>query len=182
MGRFINSASFFTTQLLQVQAQATIDGDHLNGLKKQVIMFGRVSLLTRGGSVSEENEIVALGRFETQRPHDPGGETCVSASRPPQQVVFSRTEIATILNLYGKKVAAGEWRDYAMNFGRDKAVFAVYRRSSEMPLYRIEKNPKLARKQGAYSVVSHGGIIVRRGHDLAQVLKVLLRKPKVVIA
>jgi hypothetical protein len=131
--------------------------------------------------VSEEPEIVALGSHLAQREtnYDPpvhgkqGGQVA-------RQVAFNRTEIATILNLYGSKVAAGEWRDYAMDFSRDRAVFAVYRRTTELPLYRIEKNPKLARKQGAYSVISAGGQILRRGHDLAQVLKVLLKKPKLV--
>jgi hypothetical protein len=82
----------------------------------------------------------------------------------------------TILNLYGRMVAAGEWRDYAMDFLKDKAVFSVYRRSSEYPLYRIEKTPKLARKQGAYSVVTVTGLILKRGPDLKRVLTVLERK------
>jgi hypothetical protein len=81
-----------------------------------------------------------------------------------------------ILNLYGRMVAAGEWRDYAMDFLKDKAVFSVYRRSSEYPLYRIEKSPKLARKQGAYSVVTVTGLILKRGPDLKRVLTVLERK------
>jgi hypothetical protein len=134
--------------------------------------------------VSEEPEIVAL-RTPASRQESSGAQP--EASRQPvpaalAQVAFNRTELATILHLYGTKVAAGEWRDYAMDFGRDRAVFAVYRRTSELPLYRIEKNPKLARKQGAYAVVAAGGQILRRGHDLAQVLKVLLKKPKLVIA
>ncbi len=82
----------------------------------------------------------------------------------------------TILNLYGRMVAAGEWRDYAMDFLKDKAVFSVYRRSSEYPIYRIEKTPKLARKQGAYSVVTVTGLILKRGPDLKRVLAVLERK------
>ena len=97
-------------------------------------------------------------------------------------VSFDRRELTTILSLYGSKVAQGEWRDYAMDFNRDCAVFAVFRRTSEMPLYRIEKNPKLARRQGAYSVIAPGGLILRRGHDLVQVLKVLARRPKLVSA
>jgi hypothetical protein len=76
------------------------------------------------------------------------------------------------------KVAEGEWRDYAMEFGRDAAVFSVFRRSSEVPLYRIVKDPSLARRQGAYSVVAQGGLILKRGHDLAQVLRVLVKPPK----
>jgi hypothetical protein len=73
-------------------------------------------------------------------------------------------------------VADGEWRDYAIDLLKDRAIFSVFRRSSEMPLYRIEKDPKLARRQGAYSVVATGGMILKRGHDLAQVLKVLEKK------
>ena len=86
---------------------------------------------------------------------------------------FTRKELNAILNLYGRKVAAGEWRDYAIDFGRDKAVFSVFRRASEVPLYRIEKAPKLAKRQGAYGVVTATGLILKRGHDLARVLEVL---------
>ena len=76
--------------------------------------------------------------------------------------------------------ASGEWRDYAIDLNRDKAVFSVFRRSSEVPLYRIEKDPKLARKQGAFSVVAAGGLILKRGHDLARVLDVLERRLEVI--
>lgn len=86
---------------------------------------------------------------------------------------FDRLELNEILDLYGRKVAAGEWRDYALDMGREKAVFSVYRRTSEYPLYRIEKTPKLARKQGAYSVVTTTGLILKRGHELKRVLAVL---------
>ena len=100
-----------------------------------------------------------------------------AASAPvPQTTRFDRLELMTILNLYGRMVAAGEWRDYAMDFLKDKAVFSVYRRSSEYPLYRIEKSPRLARKQGAYSVVTVTGLILKRGPDLKRVLAVLERK------
>jgi hypothetical protein len=97
----------------------------------------------------------------------------------PKQVSFDRGELQAILNLYGRMVAAGEWRDYAIDFLPDKAVFSIFRRSSEMPLYRIEKDPKLAKKQGAYSVVVSTGLILKRGHELDRVLRVL-DKPKVV--
>lgn len=93
---------------------------------------------------------------------------------------FDRRELSLILSLYGSKVAQGEWRDYAIDMGSDKAVFSVFRRTSEMPLYRIEKNPRNARKQGQYSVVAQGGETLRRGHDLAQVLRVLVRRPYLV--
>jgi hypothetical protein len=93
-------------------------------------------------------------------------------------VRFDRRELALILTVYGRNVAQGEWRDYAMDFGRERAVFSVFRRTSECPLYRIEKQPKLARRQGQYAVVAPGGMILKRGHDLMQVLKVLLKSPK----
>jgi hypothetical protein len=85
-----------------------------------------------------------------------------------------------ILGVYGTRVAAGEWRDYAIDFSRERAVFSIFRRTCETPLYRIEKHPRLARRQGLYAVVAPGGRIVRRGHDLAQVLKVLMKAPRLV--
>ena len=85
---------------------------------------------------------------------------------------FDRRELSQILAVYGRQVAAGEWRDYALDFGRDSAVFSVFRRTTEWPLYRIEKTPKNARKRGAYSVVTATGLILKRGHDLARVLEV----------
>lgn len=91
----------------------------------------------------------------------------------PQQVTFDRHELSLLLSLYGRKVASGEWRDYAMDFMKDRAVFSVFRRSAEYPLYRIEKNPKLARKQGSYSVIAAGGQILKRGSELDRVLLVL---------
>ncbi len=96
--------------------------------------------------------------------------------KPLEKVNFGRHELNEILNLYGQRVAEGEWRDYAMDFQKDKAVFSIFKRSSEMPLYRIEKYPKLSRKQGAYSVINSNGLILKRGHDLKQVLKVLALK------
>ncbi len=107
-----------------------------------------------------------------------GGATASAA--PGSQVTFDRRELNRILGLYGRMVAAGEWRDYAIDFLKDKAVFSVFRRSSEVPIYRIEKNPKLARRQGAYSVVSATGLIVRRGHELDRVLRVLDKGPSLV--
>ncbi|MBU2581568.1 MAG: DUF2794 domain-containing protein [Alphaproteobacteria bacterium] len=101
-------------------------------------------------------------------------------SQGAQQTRFNRQELSQILAVYGRKVAAGEWRDYAIDMGRDKAVFSVFRKSSEWPLLRIEKNPKLARKQGAYSVVAATGLILKRGHDLRRVLDVLDRRVELV--
>ena len=94
----------------------------------------------------------------------------------PPQVAFHRTELSPILSVYGRMVAAGEWRDYAMAFLRDAAVFSVFRRSAEFPIYRIEKQPRLRSKQGMYSVVGVDGQILKRGHDLRQVLRVFDRK------
>lgn len=88
-------------------------------------------------------------------------------------IAFNRQELTQILNVYGRKVASGEWRDYAIDMLREKAVFSVFRRSSEVPLYRIEKAPKLARRQGAYSVIAATGLILKRGHDLERVLRTL---------
>ena len=98
----------------------------------------------------------------------------------PGKVTFNRRELNRILGLYGRMVAAGEWRDYAIDFLKDRAVFSVFRRASEVPLYRIEKNPHLARKQGAYSVISATGLIVKRGHELENVLRAVDKSLKLV--
>ncbi|PWB93049.1 DUF2794 domain-containing protein [Methylosinus sporium] len=95
-------------------------------------------------------------------------------------VSFDRRELRLLLDLYGAKVAAGEWRDYAIDFSPGKAVFSIFRRASEAPLYRIEKNPELARRQGAFCVVAAGGLVMRRGHDLARVVAVLQKKLELV--
>jgi hypothetical protein len=84
--------------------------------------------------------------------------------------------------MYGRKVAEGEWRDYAIDMLREKAVFSVFRRASEYPLYRIEKDPRLARRQGAYSVSAPTGLIVKRGHDLNKVLRAIDRTLRLVPA
>lgn len=103
-----------------------------------------------------------------------------NAVRPPsrskERVAFTRSELTRILGLYGQFVAAGDWRDYAIDCLEDVAVFSIFRRASEMPLYRIEKRPALARKQGAYLVTSLSGGVLKRGHDLGQVLKVFDRQ------
>ncbi len=94
----------------------------------------------------------------------------------PEQVAFDRRELGQILGLYGRMVAAGEWRDYGMSFLRDLAVFSVFRRTAETPLYRIEKRPKLRGRQGMYAVIGMDGQVLKRGHDLGGVLAVLERK------
>src|SRR6201985_440671 len=92
------------------------------------------------------------------------------------QVTFDRPELNRILTVYGRMVAAGEWRDYAMDFLDEEAVFSVLRHASELPLFSIEKRPKLRSRQGQYSVVAAGGLILKRGHELGQVLKVFDKK------
>lgn len=93
-----------------------------------------------------------------------------------EQVSFDRRELSVILSLYGRMVAAGEWRDYGISCLQERAVFSVFRRSAEHPLYRIEKQPRLRQRQGMYAVIAPGGQILRRGHDLPLVLRVLERK------
>lgn len=88
-------------------------------------------------------------------------------------VSFDRHELSEILKVYGRMVAAGEWRDYAIDTLADRAVFSIFRRSTEVPLYRVEKNPKLARRQGAYAVISQTGVILKRGTDLSRVIRVI---------
>lgn len=95
------------------------------------------------------------------------------APRAKPYVGFDRRELNTILDVYGRKVAAGEWRDYAMDFLKDRALFSIYKRSSERPVYVIEKNPRLRLRQGQYLVLGQDGRVLRRGHELASVLRVL---------
>lgn len=95
-------------------------------------------------------------------------------------VRFDRRELDEILRLYGRMVAANEWRDYAIDHLSDRAVFSVFRRTSEQPLYQIVKSPAAARRQGAWSVVSATGMILKRGQELARVLGVLERKLRLV--
>jgi hypothetical protein len=110
-----------------------------------------------------------------------GGRTSgVSPAAPTTRVTFDRQELNRIFSLYGRKVAAGEWRDYAIDYLRDRAVFSVFRRSSEGPIYRIEKSARQARRERAYSVISATGLIVRRGHDLDPVLRAIDRSLSVV--
>jgi hypothetical protein len=111
---------------------------------------------------------------------DPQQRSGPAGSPVPARVTFNRRELDRILVLYGRMVAAGEWRDYAIDFLKDRAVFSIFRRASEIPLYRIVKDPQLARRQGAYSVVSATGQILRRGHELERVLLVIDRKLAVV--
>ncbi|WP_296762154.1 DUF2794 domain-containing protein [Sediminimonas sp.] len=94
----------------------------------------------------------------------------------PDQVAFQRQELGVILGLYGRMVAAGEWRDYGISCLREVAVFSIFRRTAEHPLYRIEKRPGLRNRQGMYAVIGMDGRVLKRGHDLKSVLRVLERK------
>lgn len=124
------------------------------------------------GEINEEAgepaNLVALARETAPTPADSR-----PAIREVPYVAFDRHELSEILKVYGRMVAAGEWRDYAIDHLPDRAVFSIFRRSSEVPLYRVEKNPKLARRQGAYSVIAQTGMILKRGGELARVLRVI---------
>lgn len=123
---------------------------------------------------------------ETEDKEPSGGRASLIAlaARPQAPasgpVAFNRQELNQILDVYGRRVADGEWRDYAIDLGKDQAVFSIFRRTTEVPLYRIVKQPRLARRQGMWSLVTATGLILRRGHDLAGVLKVIDRRLKIV--
>lgn len=91
--------------------------------------------------------------------------------KPSAPIAFDRMELGDILRVYGQRVARGEWRDYAIDMMRDRAVFSIFRRTSEMPLFRIVKDPRLAKKQGVYFILNPSGQIIKRGHSLKQLLK-----------
>ena len=115
----------------------------------------------------------ALARVFRSEASTPSRSGSAGPAAEPLPVTFDQRELREILNLYGRMVAQGEWRDYAIDFLRDRAVFSIFRRAAEVPLYRIEKQPALARKQGHYSVVTPTGLILKRGQDLGRVLRVL---------
>ena len=118
-------------------------------------------------------------RLQPRRNETSPNELTPTVNRQPR-IAFDRTELREILNVYGRQVADGEWRDYAIDLLKDKAIFSIFRRASEVPIYRIEKDPKLGKKQGAYSVIAATGLILKRGHDLTKVLAVIDRKLKIV--
>lgn len=103
-----------------------------------------------------------------------------SARESSAITAFNRRELSEILRIYGRFVASGEWRDYAIDMGRETAVFSIFRRASECPIYRIEKTPKHARRQGMYAVVAASGLILKRGSDLRRVLTVLDKSLKLI--
>ncbi len=105
-----------------------------------------------------------------------GGRRLATGNRPSaKRVSFDRRELAAILKVYGRKVAEGEWRDYAIDHLEDRAVFSIFRRACEVPMFRVEKIPALARRQGSYRIVAATGLIMRRGHELSGVLRILDR-------
>lgn len=100
----------------------------------------------------------------------------VQPARVPSQIGFERAELTRILDLYGRMVAAGHWRDYAMDLGRDAAVFSAFRRATERPEFRIEKRPALRNRQGMWALIGEAGAVLKRGHDLAAVLAPVERR------
>lgn len=95
---------------------------------------------------------------------------------PPQQTAFDRRELSRIMDLYGRMVSAGQWKDYALDFRRDAAIFSAFRRTAERPEYRVEKRPSLRNKQGMWALIGENGMILKRGHELAGVLAPVERK------
>lgn len=96
--------------------------------------------------------------------------------RAPLQVAFTRAELLRILDLYGRMVAAGEWRDYAMDFAREMASFSAFRRAAERPQMRVEKRPALRNRQGMWTLFGEHGQVLKRGHELAGVLAPMERR------
>lgn len=127
-----------------------------------------MDLSDRGGGSEETAILIPFGEARRERLELP--------------VTFNRKELNEILGIYGMMVAAGEWRDYAIDHLRDRAVFSVFRHASDVPLFQIVKNPKLARRQGAYSVIAASGQILKRGHDLSRVLGVFGKSLKLIKA
>jgi hypothetical protein len=104
------------------------------------------------------------------------GQIVAFPGRGPGQVGFERAELTRILDLYGRMVAAGEWRDYAMDFDRNAATFAAFRRAAERPQARLEKRPALRSKQGMWTLFGEHGQVLKRGHDLTNVLAPMERR------
>lgn len=123
------------------------------------------------------SEVIALHRFRrgaASKEHaapDSASSAALAAQPYPAGIFFDRREFSLILNLYARMVGHGEWRDYAIGHDRESCCFAVFRRSADGALYRIVKTPKLARKQGAFAILGQGGRVLRRGRDLAVMLR-----------
>jgi hypothetical protein len=131
-----------------------------------------------------EGDEGSIAREERPGPSSRAGSGDFAPSRPSSSsapVSFDRRELREILSLYGRMVARGEWRDYALDFTPTRAVFSVFRRTSETPLFRIVKDPRLERKQGSYCVIAPTGLILKRGHDLRRVLAAVEPRPRLMI-
>ena len=131
-------------------------------------------IYAKGGVMNETDPI----DFQLSRQNNNSGG---GHSNEIPYVSFDRQELNLILGLYGLHVGAGEWRDYAIDMLKDRAVFSIFRHTSDVPLYRIEKDPRLARRQGAYSVITASGQILKRGRDLGMVLRILKPKPRLAV-
>lgn len=153
-----------------------LPSDSQIGLKNRA--YGSIIvMIAREARLSETDPI----QFSPRMAGKSAAYSAAGAGREIQPITtFNRTELTEILTVYGRKVADGEWRDYALDTLKDRAVFSVFRRSAEFPIYRIEKVPKLARKQGAYSIVTATGMILKRGHELRRVLSVLEKSVRLV--
>ena len=140
------------------------------------------ALLADSEEEAKSRSAATLVPFTVSPPDPQGSPPGSTHPHPagPRQIAFNRHELNQILRVYGRMVAAGEWRDYAIDHLKEKAVFSIFRRTAEMPLYRVEKDPSLSRRQGAYAVIAAGGYVMKRGHDLHQVLSVLDKKLKLV--
>ncbi len=117
------------------------------------------------------SDIIQLNQYQ---PHDAGRS--INSSRTPAPVFFNRRELGMILQVYGQMVAKSEWRDYAIGQTKTTCSFAVFHRTTEKPLYKIFKEPKLANKQGAFSIEGQNGRILKRGKTLEQVLRLFDKK------
>ena len=126
-------------------------------------------------SKSIPSNVIALNPEGAKPPVPP--QTLPPPTLSPN-VMFNRRELDILIQMYSARVSSGEWRDYAIDMLKDRAVFSVFKRASDVPLYTIEKNPKLSRRQGEWAVINANGLILKRGHDLKKVLRVLERKPK----
>ncbi len=136
---------------------------------------GLVGRQVKVGSLAEQAKLATANPglslvHSTPQPQNTSGGPRRTA---PEIVTFNRSELTTLLDVYGRKVASGDWRDYAMDFLKDRALFSIYQRNSERPMFVVEKNPKLRNKQGQFMVTNQQGRVLKRGQELAQVLRVL---------
>lgn len=141
---------------------------------------GAVSGQQSDGAGAGAGDVVSLAPRCQPKPQSTPSSPPTFAASTPARVSFDRRELNALLDLYGRRVAEGEWRDYAIDFHTDRAIFSIFRRTSEAPLYRIEKQPRLTRRQGAWSVVSAAGLVLKRGNDLSRILAVLEKPLRVV--